>query len=98
MGRPQIIPFSSLTDTVAIDATISILKTEKNTTVSNIVERFRKRVKVEANDETLFVARVKAAISNLVSANRVTLNGENVSVVAGKRGRPKKVVASSANA
>ena len=98
MGRPAIVSFTSFTDTVALDGAVSILKTEKATTVSAVTERFRKRVKVEASDEALFVARVRAALDTLASQGKVPITGDAVAVVAGKRGRPRKVATDAAAA
>lgn len=89
MGRPAIVSFANFTDVVALEGAVSILKAEKQTTLATVVDRFRKRVKVEAADEVLFVARVRASLDTLVSQGKVTIAGEAVSVVAGKRGRPK---------
>jgi hypothetical protein len=98
MGRPAIMSFDSFTDTAALDAAVSILKTEKNTTVTAVTDRFRKRVNVGASDEALFVARVRAALDTLASQGKVTITGDAVSVVSGKRGRPRKVVTATATA
>lgn len=89
MGRPAIVTFANFTDVVALEGAVSILKAEKQTTLAAVVDRFRKRVKVDAADESLFTARVRASLDTLVSQGKVTINGEKVSVVAGKRGRPK---------
>ena len=89
MGRPAIVSFANFTDTVALEGAVSILKAEKQTTLAAVVERFRKRVKVEAADEVLFAARVRASLDTLVSQGKVTIEGDKVGVVAGKRGRPK---------
>jgi hypothetical protein len=98
MGRPAIVTFESFTDTVALEGAKSILKTEKATTVAAVADRFRKRVKVEAKDEALFVARVRASLDTLASEGKVKIDGENVTVVAGKRGRPRKTPAVDATA
>ena len=89
MGRPAIVSFANFTDVIALEGAVSILKAEKQTTLAAVVERFRKRVKVDAADEALFVARVRASLDTLVSQGKVTISGETVGVVAGKRGRPK---------
>ena len=91
MGRPAIVEFASFTDTVALEGAVSILKTEKNTTVAAIVDRFRKRVEVVAADETLFIAKVRAALDTLAAQGKVSVDGDTVKVVVGKRGRPRKV-------
>ena len=101
MGRPAIVEFASFTDTVALEGAVSILKTEKNTTVAAVVDRFRKRVEVTAADETLFVAKVRAALDTLASQSKVTIDGDTVKVVVGKPGRPagsKKVASTEATA
>lgn len=99
MGRPKIVEFASFTDSGALEGAASILKTEKNTTIASVVDRFRKRVEVTAADETLFVAKVRAALDTLASQGKVTIDGDTVNVVVGKRGRPagsKKVVPATA--
>lgn len=93
MGRPSIVTFDSFTDVVALEGAKSILKTEKATTVAAVADRFRKRVKVEAKDEALFVARVRASLDTLASQGKVTITGDTVTVIAGKRGRPRKTPA-----
>jgi hypothetical protein len=96
MGRPAIVKFESFTDTVAIDGAVSILNTDKKTTITGMIDRFRKRVDVEQADEDLFVARVRAALCTLANQGKITITDETVAVVPGKRGRPagsKKVVA-----
>lgn len=95
MGRPAIVEFASFTDIVALEGAVSILKTEKNTNVSSVVDRFRKRVEVTAADETLFVAKVRAALDTLASQGKVTIEGDTVKVVVGKRGRPRKAAPST---
>lgn len=96
MGRPAIVSFDSFTDVAALEAATSILKTERTSTVSGLTDRFRKRVKVEAADEALFVARVRAALDTLASQNKLTIAGDVVTAVVGKRGRPRKVVPAAA--
>jgi hypothetical protein len=91
MGRPAIVEFASFTDPVALEATASVLKTEKNTTVTAVTDRLRKRVKLTAADEALFVARVLASLKTLESQSKVVLDNGKVTVVVGKRGRPRKV-------
>jgi hypothetical protein len=90
MGRPAIVNFTSLTDTLALEGVTSIVKAERNTTVANITARLHKRVTVEASDEALFAAKVVAAVKTLEANGKVTVDGENVNVVVGKRGRPAK--------
>ena len=92
MGRPAIVPFASFTEVIALEGAVSVLKGEKSTTIAEVSERLRKRVK-DVADEALFVAKVRAALDTLVSQGKITIAGEAVSVVAGKRGRPRKVVA-----
>ena len=89
MGRPNIVSFANFTDVVALEGAVSILKTEKQSTLAAVIDRFRKRVKVDAADEVLFAARVRASLDTLVSQGKLTIEGEKISVVAGKRGRPK---------
>lgn len=98
MGRPAIVDFASFTDTVALDGAVSILKTERNSTVAQVVDRFRKRVKVDAANEQLFVARVRAALDNLAKDGKITITGDVVAVVPGKRGRPSKAKTTEAEA
>ncbi len=90
MGRPAIVNFTSLTDTLALEGVTSIVKAERNTTVAQITTRLHKRVTVEATDEALFAAKVLAAVKTLEAAGKVTVEGENVNIVIGKRGRPSK--------
>ena len=91
MGRPAIVNFTSLTDTLALEGVTSIVKAERNTTVTQITARLQKRVTVEATDAALFAAKVLAAVKTLEAAGKVTVDNENVSIVIGKRGRPAKV-------
>ena len=98
MGRPAIVNFTSLTDTLALEGVTSIVKAERNTTVAQITARLHKRVTVEATDEALFAAKVLAAVKTLEATGKVTVEGENVNVVIGKRGRPSKPKAPEATA
>jgi len=96
MGRPNIVPFASLTDTGALEGATSIVKAERVTTIAAVTERMRKRVTVEATDEVLFCAKVRAALDTLVASGKITIEGEAVALVIRKRGRPRKVVAAIA--
>lgn len=96
MGRPAIVPFTSLTDTGALEGATSIVKAERTTTLANVIERMRKRVTVETADETLFAAKVRAALDTLAVTGKITIVGDAVALVVGKRGRPAKVKAATA--
>lgn len=101
MGRPSIVPFTSLTDTGALEGATSIVKAERTTTISAICERMRKRVTVETADEVLFCAKIRAALDTLVANGKITITGDAVALVIGKRGRPagsKKVATATATA
>lgn len=90
MGRPSIVSFAEFNDEAAVLAVESILKTEKNTTVSALVERLRKRVTValEGPENDLYTARVVAAVNTIAATGKITVTDNDVAVIPGKRGRP----------
>jgi tetrahydromethanopterin S-methyltransferase subunit B len=97
MGRPAIVSFTSFTDALALEGVTSIVKAERTTTVTAVVDRLRKRVKdLDASNEDLFVARAKASLKTLESTGKITVAGDTVALVVGQRGRPKKVQATEA--
>ena len=91
MSRPAKVNFDQFTDSVALEAAVSIFKTEKHFNVASFSARVEKRVRVEEADRALFDARVLATLQTLASAGKVTLDGDKVQVVLGKRGRPRLV-------
>jgi hypothetical protein len=90
MGRPAIVSFADFNDEAAVLAVESILKTEKNTTVSALVERLRKRVTValEGPENDLYTARIGSAVNTIAATGKITVTDNDVAVVPGKRGRP----------
>ena len=89
MGRPAKVEFANFTEVVALEGATAILKSEKDSTIASFIDRFRKRVTIEASDETLFAAKVRAALDTLASQGKLVIAGESVKAIAGKRGRPK---------
>lgn len=90
MGRPAIIPFKSLTHAKAIEGVQSILKIEHHTTVEHIATRLKKRITVADAEESEYSTKILAAVVALSQKHKVTLEGDKVSVILGKRGRPSK--------